>query len=269
MAEPAQATEVETFPRLERSPIVEVVCGLHFPAVAGLDSFEFGVYWDRRQDEYPGRQVQPALVDGLTFNLGPTRAWLIGPQGEWLQQIQADRFYVNWRRQGTETDYPHFSDTTVEGVARPGVKSRALAEFEKFTGFCEERDTISGVPTPSHVELSKIDSLAAGREWDGLEDLASLLPIVSDFIKLSRGDALSVNLQVQEVFDGGRITVRIQSQNDPGSGAIGAVRLDTRVVLELAGRTLEQAFTEANVRQNRMFFQLLPQAAERWGKKDV
>jgi len=266
MTDPAPETTVEAFPHLERAPISEVICGLIFPAVAGLDAFEFGVYWDERRGEFPERRLQPALTEGVTFNFSgvqPLRAWFISPDdGELLQQIQADRFYMNWRKRGKE--YPHFSDP--DDGSR-GLKSITLSEFERFVEFCGRRDTVEGRPNPTKVELAKIDVLGRGTEWNDLQDLAALLPITAAFIDLGTSERINIAVQVQEAFDDGVLTVRINSTNDPG-GSVVAVRVETRIGMALGGRALDAAFTEGNERLNRMFFRLVPEATERFGRKE-
>ncbi len=234
-----------------------------FQPIPGLDVFEFGVYWDRRRDEYPGRQVQPAVSEGVTFNLGgvhPMRAWLLSPQDDWVQQVQTDRFYMNWRKRDGGSEYPHFLGTG-------GVLARALQELERLAAFCESRDTISGNPSPKSIDLAKINVLTRGSDWSDLDDLSQLLPIVAPFVELGSSESLHINLQVQEAFAGGHMTVRINSVNGPDR-KVSALRLENRVALELGSQDARQVFTRANERLDRMFFRLLPDAEKRFGRKE-
>lgn len=267
MTNSAEVSAAERFPHLERPPISEVICGLVFPAVRGLDAFEFGVYWNERRSEYPGRRIQPAITEGLTFTpdgVQPVRAWLVSPnEGELLQQIQADRFYMNWRRRGNA--YPRFSDP--KAGPTKGLKSIALAEFARLVEFCERRETIAGKPEPIRIELAKIDTLQRGRDWTSPTDLAALLPITAAFIELSTSEGLSIALQVQEPFEGGVLSVRINSASDVG-GVVSSIRLETRISLTLSETTIDAAFTKGNARLNKMFFRLIPEAQMRFGSKD-
>lgn len=125
--------------RLLNPPITEVVCGLVFDSVVQLDLLELGVYWDSRRREYPVKMLKPTLFDAHALNvdpasLMPARAWLLKEiDGELVQQIQHDRFYMNWRRR--EGEYPHFNDSE----AGDGLKTIALREFERLAEFCHRR----------------------------------------------------------------------------------------------------------------------------------
>ena len=115
--------------RLKDPPIVEVVCGFFFPALAGLDPILIGKYWAEHKEAhgYPKRQLQPPVADRPGFFLGdgvgPLRSWLVSGTDEYLLQIQPDRFYFNWRKR--EGAYPHFNDYE----PTKGVLSRSLLEL--------------------------------------------------------------------------------------------------------------------------------------------
>ena len=48
-------------PEMERPPVVEVVCGVHFKAL-DLDVFSLRPYIDQRSGAYPNQVLKPALL---------------------------------------------------------------------------------------------------------------------------------------------------------------------------------------------------------------
>ena len=102
--------------KLEEPPITEVVCGVFFKPVAGLDPVALGGFWKPRQKEYPRREfkapIAPASAEGIELNfgpdLGPLRTWLISKDDVFIIQVQRDRFYLNWRAR--QDEYPRFND---------------------------------------------------------------------------------------------------------------------------------------------------------------
>src|SRR5262249_23938281 len=153
----------------------EVVCGITYDSVPGLDPLLLGVYWDQRKAEFPGRQLHPALLDENSIVIGalPVRALLTSADDAFVLQLQHDRFFMNWRARGSS--YPRFS----ERHGANGLLMRTETEFAKFRAFIRERCRVDILP--NRVELSKIDVLERGRHWNSIDDLAKLLPVTGVF----------------------------------------------------------------------------------------
>ena len=115
-------------PLLDKPPIEEVVCGFVF-APQPVDTMDFGVYWETRRDEFPTRQVHPAILEGgtlLQMGAPPMRSWLISADDSRVLQLQNDRFFINWRKRNGK--YPRFRD---HGDNK-GIRSQATEEFGRF-----------------------------------------------------------------------------------------------------------------------------------------
>ena len=144
-------------PRLKDPPILEVVCGFFFPALAGLDPILVGKYWAEQKEKhgFPNRQLHGPVVERPGFlvaeGVGPLRSWLVSASEEYVLQIQPDRFYFNWRKR--EAQYPHFNDY---GETK-GVLSQSLAEFDQLGAFA--RDVLGEAPKPVQLQLAKTDLL--------------------------------------------------------------------------------------------------------------
>jgi uncharacterized protein (TIGR04255 family) len=241
----------EIFPALERPPVVEVVCGIVFEPLP-LDGIVLGVYWDQRQADFPERHLQPAFADGPEFILGnpPLRAVMTSPDNVRVLQIQHDRFYMNWRAVGEA--YPRFSTRG----GRPGLLSQALTEFGRLEDFCVKR----GFPTPkpARIELTKIDVIESQKHWEGIDDLARVVPITGTFRHVDHAKGREFGLRFVEHDDGGTLIVAVNSVVEQPGGEVRAARIETRAIMPLPeGARLEAMFTKANAVVNRAFFKLL------------
>lgn len=243
--EPEPVSEPVTFPKLDRPPINEVICGFIFEP-APVDVLDFGIYWQDREADFPRKELHPALFDEAVINLGglPARAWLISPPPEAvLLQLQHDRFYMNWRSRGTT--YPRF--TTRDGIA--GLKSLALAEWEKFAGFVASRPNCTS-PRLRRIELAKVDVLERGVHWKDHEDLGRLMRVAAVFREIQLADLTHLQLRLTEKDDANKATLVTVSVTETQA------RIEARVILQ-AVDDLDALLTFANERLNAAFFGLL------------
>jgi uncharacterized protein (TIGR04255 family) len=114
--------------RFERPPVVEVVCGVLFGALAGLRTAHVGVFWEQIRQEFPSVDEAPPLAPVIeTQDLSPSleiavglvpplpRTWFQTADGHRLVQLQRDRFVYNWRRKSPDDgDYPSYDVVIVE-----------------------------------------------------------------------------------------------------------------------------------------------------------
>lgn len=233
------------FPKLDRPPINEVICGFIFEP-ASLDVLDFGIYWQERAADYPRKELHPALFDETVVNLGglPARAWLISPDPEAvILQLQHDRFYMNWRARGT--DYPRF--TTRDGI--PGLKTLALEEWAKFSAFVASRCG-STKPRLKRIELAKVDVLERGTHWSDHEDLGRLMRVAAVFQEIQLADLTHLQLRLTERDDANKATLVTVNVTETQA------RIEARVILQ-ATDDLDALLTFANDRLNAAFFGLL------------
>jgi uncharacterized protein (TIGR04255 family) len=237
--------EPETFQRLQKPPIDEVVCGFVFEPVPGLTAMDFGVYGETRRADFPGRALHPALSDKISLlHMGPppVRAWLISPSDEIVLQLQNDRFYTNWRARGGE--YPRFRD---RGETR-GVKRIALEEFHRFAEFCCARAKLDKLSV-SRIELTKVDKLVRGKHWDSYADLGSVLRVVTVFDDIKSAEPKQLNLTLNEADDDSALTTVIAVDET-------VAKIESTIRVTVSG-DLEPLLDRANERLNRVFFGLV------------
>jgi len=244
-------------PKLERPPVVEVICGMHFPAL-DLDPVVVGAYWDQRRGDYPRRQLHPALEKGLArtgivINAAPRmRVWLLSADESLVLQIQSDRFYLNWRQTKPNAPYPRFSGPT-------GLCARAMQELASFSEFCES--AIGRKPDVDRVELGKVDHMLEGEAWNGLPDLSMLLPSLAPALSFSHGREPSATLRFQDIVERMSLSFVIDTTLTmaPGRDPQRGVRIDANVTMPLDGVSISSRFDEANLIANSVFAMLIPE----------
>jgi hypothetical protein len=242
--------------KLGAPPIVEVVCGLFFAPIPELDPIAVGKLWHDLRGEYPQHTVQPPVVDQVGLMLapgaGPLRSWFISPDDEWIIQIQYDRFYLNWRKR--EGSYPRFND---DGKER-GVLSRALAEFERFSKFCDE--AFEARPNITRADVAKVDLLVQGEHWQDTADLATLMPIVRALRAHAKTDSADFTAQIAETRPACDVIVGVHCgmQSIFGMLPTRGVRIETRAhrAVDAASPDPRTNLAELNAELNDVFFGL-------------
>lgn len=217
--------EIKELGRLEKSPIVEVVVGFHFDALALVSPVLAGAYWDRIRSEFPTTRVFPRVgttpAEELISSSEPSkfRTWLVSEDDVYVVQIQADRFYLNWRRR--EGDYPRASK----------VIAKALEEIERFDEFLASSQK-SALPGATSLEMAKVDHLIQGEHWSSFGELSQLLPVLSTWLAASASEELRFEGQFEDETAGLSRKVKLTSIRLPVSSGspIQAVRLETNLV---------------------------------------
>ncbi len=111
-------------PEFARPPVAEVACSLQFEPLRQLDGPRLGLLWDRFKGRYPKakqyaplpnvvetftRQAPPQFRVELLQDLPFPRFWFLSEDESRLVQVQDDRFVVNWRKQGSDGQYPRYA----------------------------------------------------------------------------------------------------------------------------------------------------------------
>jgi uncharacterized protein (TIGR04255 family) len=250
-------------PPLSNPPIVEVVCGVAFEALPELDPILLGTYWSQRRDQFPQRQLRPALHDQPSFvvgGVGPVRSWFVSGDDVFIIQIQPDRFYFNWRKR--DDAYPRFND----GGEQQGILTRFLEELQRFSDFCAE--SVGRRPAPTRIETTKIDHLVEGLHWEGLGDLATVVPWLAVFESFSTTKDPAVGLRFNEQREEARLLVALDTatRNDE-AGQTRLLKLESQIVKALGAEDdLREVFRWANNELNGVFERMIaPDALRRFG----
>lgn len=245
--------------KLDDPPVVEVICGIHFEALP-LTPVVVGGFWAERQVEFPRHQVQPAIQQRprsmpgtpqfhVQAGMGLLRTWLLSESEALLIQVQHDRFYLNWRtRPGTS--YPRFS-------GEHGLLNNALSEFGRFEAFCER--VLRSRPSVRRVELGKVDQFNEGTAWSGVEDLASMLPILAPLLRFVEGGVAEPMVRLRDEKDDALLTLTVDATTAFLQAPVRGIKLQTIVEMPADGSdALRERFEEANACVNALFANLIP-----------
>lgn len=246
---------------LDKPPIFEVVCGVHFTQLTELDPLVQGLFWSEIQDEYPAKNIRPPLnleepvSDPSSFRI---RSWFRGADENYLLQLQDDRLLLNWRR--SNGTYPRFQGTEDED----GIASKALREYERFQDFCSR--ALRGVPDSRAIELAKINLVQEDEHWNSRDELVSILPVLDGTAQLLGESELAAAFKFNmPVGEGVRIEIdTVTIVQDDGSSEKQAIRVELRTGVTLTApepeENLDDALHEANERINRSFLEIFPDA---------
>jgi len=108
-------------PQFSNPPVAEVVYGIQFQALEGWLTTNFGLYWNEIRNDFPRVEDHPPLGKVLAeisppqdsipmFSLLPPmrRVLFLNDPGNFLIQLQSDRFHFNWRKANEGEVYPKF-----------------------------------------------------------------------------------------------------------------------------------------------------------------
>ena len=237
-------------PPLDRPPIFEVACGVEFDPIRDIDPVLLGGFWREVRGEYPLRETHneiPRLNMGFELVLGdnrPLRTWFVSANGEFVVQIQRDRFFLNWRTIGEDGRYPRFSSSS------EGVLPRSVELFDKLSAFLT--GAIGAAPHPRRVEVLKVDLLIEGRDWSGDDDLMTMMPILRQFCGFGPFQKPTQAFRLVEDLDGAGVELALETL--PITPTQRHLRLTTTVRAEIAlGESFASAATRAGKVANEVF----------------
>jgi len=149
-------------PDFDSPPVVEVVLGVQLDPMPRLRTAHLGLLWQRFYDEFPSLQEHPP-IDTPEEDFGPgesrtitvqlmgpapvPRHWFLSRDETRIIQVQADRFFFNWRQIRPDEPYPHY-----EALRREF--DRHFAVYEEFLA----RRGL-GVATIRHAEVTYINRI--------------------------------------------------------------------------------------------------------------
>lgn len=188
---PAEITErmdehqQSQLPHFANPPISEVAVSIAFVPINGWDTSKAVGLGALLQSEYPQVEVQPELpyqvekfseeyvAQQLPFMIQPAnsnqnRLWFSSASGEWLVQVQRNRFAVNWRKRGANPTYPRFTEA---------IKPRFLQELERFITFLGNHKL--AITPIQQCEITYVNDIPRGDQWQDTESAYRLVDLFS------------------------------------------------------------------------------------------
>jgi uncharacterized protein (TIGR04255 family) len=193
-------------------PIGEVAFGLGFSPLGGLRASHYGLFWNQIRDDFPETDDQLPLIApeqlqfGGPFNRYPLplpRTWYVHRDRNLLIQLQSNRIWLNWRRLGANSEYPHF----------PAL----LEAFQKIVGHLREsiRAANVGLLVPAGYELTYVNHIPLAEPWARYDEIGRFMRDVSwhqNGRMLPRPQAIGWNANF--IVDGIRVVADVKSAKE-------------------------------------------------------
>lgn len=164
-------------PSFGSPPVVEVVMGVQFQPLKQLLSPYFGLFWETVRSEYSSCKENPPIAPQLEdldslgalkdMNLHMSqvpplpRVFFEDTSGQWLIQLQRDRFLHNWRCGSEGGDYPRY----------PAVQEKFLSQWSNFRQFVADEKL--GDIDVTQLEITYLNHVAP---WTNQSELGDLFP---------------------------------------------------------------------------------------------
>ena len=203
-------------PSFRQPPVVETALSVQFQPFKGFGNAHLGLFWQLVRDEYPERQDAESIEPQIErFGPGIPRARfpqfrvaaahpaarlrMSSADGHTMVQLQNGRLVYNWRRlEGGE--YPRWH------VVEPGFQ----AELARLGGFFEAEGL--GTIEPNQWEVTYVNHLVQGREWQEHADWPQLLPgLIGSVGSVSAGTFESLGCNTRFILPGeaGRLHIEL------------------------------------------------------------
>ncbi len=148
-------------PEFDNPPVLEVVSGVQFEVLPGLQTRHYGQFWNLVKDLYPNTQDAPPLpevaeaVSVTLMALPPLRRMiLISTDNRYVVQLQDSRFHVNWRKTIDADKYPRFKE----------IYPRFQKLWDQFFTFVSQ--AMLGQLKPNRFELTYVNHIEADNPSD-------------------------------------------------------------------------------------------------------
>jgi len=204
-------------PEFEDPPVIETVLSVEFAPLEAWKIPQFGLFWNDLRTDYPRFEIQPPLatpeeartkedriLQAVLVEFMPhplVRCWYIHADGARLLQVQSDRFIHNWRKGDDSAAYPRY-DT---------IRPMFEREWARFVAFLTREKL--GAPEPMRCEVTYVNHLVKGREWNSLADLAKVFApwsgrTTNGWLPAPNGFAINVCFPIPE--EKGSLTIQTQ-----------------------------------------------------------
>jgi len=160
----------------QRPPVAETALGVVFAPIAKWNLFHFGLFWEEVRQHYPTTELKGAAgpgelrfsaAEGVDFNALPVRGLFVDPTRTQLIQVQRNAFIRNWRQTERTTEYEHYEN----------VRPLFERDWKTFTGFLQAESL--GEVEVVQCEVTYINHLVRGREWENFEDVSRIFRVWS------------------------------------------------------------------------------------------
>jgi len=211
-------------PDFRDPPVVEVALSVQFDSLSKLRTPQMGLLWQEFRDRFPkteehapldmaverfGAPQRPKGVARIKMLEGPPvpRCWFLNEAGTELIQIQHDRFVRNWRKAGTDAEYPRYEH----------IRGAFESELRSFSAFVEREQL--GAFAPNQCEVTYVNHIVAGKSWTTHAELDRVVTVCRRSFSdpfLDRPEDAGMRLRFLIPDDGGQPIGRLHVAIDSG-----------------------------------------------------
>ena len=168
-------------PSFRSPPVIETALSVQFEPLKGMSNAHLGLFWDRVRETYPKLQdadpIEPQIERfgndlprarfpqlRIAASHPAARLRMSSEDGHAMLQFQNGRMVFNWRRLDGESEYPRWTQ----------VEQQFQQALRELTAFAEAEEL--GSIKPNHWEVTYVNHLVKGREWQDPADWQDVLP---------------------------------------------------------------------------------------------
>ena len=195
-------------PHFKAPPINEVVMGVRFAQIEGLQLTHFGLFWSLLRGEF-GRSEEASplgTIEDLIISKGGgplPRTWLIHNDEQYLIQLQPNIFFFNWRRQKDTGEYPRYAT----------IKPLFHDYLHRFLEFLTKEQL--PLPEAANCELTYVNMIPERQIGGAIDGIGGMFPDLSWRQLKDRYLQAPNSIIWQTTFDlpddAGELTTKIQS----------------------------------------------------------
>lgn len=204
--------------------------GVQFPSLDGLLAPHLGLFWERVRSDYPNCKENVPLgqqFEGFDDGASPEVSLSIGAlpplpriffedkTGQWLIQLQRDRFIHNWRVAGL-APYPRYAS----------VKSMFLSRWNDFSQFCEQHAL--GSVQVNQLELTYLNHIIPWKDGQDIGDVFPDFRWKGSVPKVPAPDVCRVNCSFTDAKNKRRLRTKISPARNAKGEAILVFELSVR-----------------------------------------
>lgn len=207
----------QPLPSFRKPPVIETALSVQFQPLKRMSNAHLGLFWNRVRATYPklhdadpiepqierfGSDLPRARFPQLRIAAShpAARLRMSSEDGHVMLQLQNGRLVSNWRRLDGGNEYPRW--TQVEPQFQAALRElKAFAEAEEL-----------GSIEPNQWEVTYLNHLVRGREWNGPADWQEALPGVigtTSAVSVGRFETMGSHTHFALPNDAGRLHVEL------------------------------------------------------------
>lgn len=171
-------------PVFKKAPVTEVALSIEFLSLSKWDLSSALLFGAILKDDFSKIEIKPPVPSEIekfgdefwqhnpmqieVLDQNNQRFWFISNPGNWLLQVQKDRFVLNWRKVSGEEEYPRYEV----------IRKRFSDELDRFFKFV--KDNSLGETKVTQCEVTYVNDIASSDYWSSIIEATQLFTTLSN-----------------------------------------------------------------------------------------